>query len=77
MKIDPDHNWLPIRGQCELVSISRASFFRQPVGETPEHLELMCVIDAAFGDTLVCLSRQMVRHLRRRPSASAESGSGG
>jgi hypothetical protein len=34
--IDPDHNRLSIRRQCELVSISRASFYRQPAGETPE-----------------------------------------
>jgi putative transposase len=41
MMIDPDHNRLSIRRQCELVSISRASFYRQPAGETPENLELM------------------------------------
>ena len=45
--IDPDHNRLSIRRQCELVSISRASFYRQPAGETPENLELMRVIDEA------------------------------
>ena len=28
--IDPDHQRLSIRRQCELVSISRASFYRQP-----------------------------------------------
>jgi transposase InsO family protein len=38
--IDPNHNRLSIRRQCELVSISRASFYRQPAGETPENLEL-------------------------------------
>ncbi len=46
--IDPDHNRLSIRRQCELLSISRASFYRQPAGETPENLELMRVIDEAF-----------------------------
>jgi hypothetical protein len=35
MMIDPDHERLSIRRQCELVSISRASFYRQPAGETP------------------------------------------
>ena len=43
--IDPDHNRLSIRRQCELVSISRTSFYRQPIGETPENLELMRIID--------------------------------
>lgn len=46
--IDPDHERLSIRRQCELVSISRASFYRQPTGESPENLELMRVIDEAF-----------------------------
>ena len=31
--IDPDHPRLSIVRQCELVSISRASFYRQPPGE--------------------------------------------
>lgn len=46
--INPDHPRLSIRRQCELVSVSRASFYRQPSGATPETLELMRVIDAAF-----------------------------
>ena len=46
--IDPDHKRLSIRRQCELVSISRASFYRQPAGETLENLELMRIIDEAF-----------------------------
>jgi hypothetical protein len=48
MMIDPDHNRLSIRRQCELVSISRASFYRQPAGECPENLELIRIIDEAF-----------------------------
>ena len=46
--IDPDHPRLSIRRQCELVSISRASFYRQPAGESPENLELMRIIDEVF-----------------------------
>ena len=49
--IDPDYNRLSIRRQCELVSISRASFYRQPAGETTGYLELMRIIDAAFMET--------------------------
>ena len=66
MIIDPDHQRLSIRRQCELVSISRASFYRQPPGETHENLELMRVIDAAFMDTPWYDSRQMAPHLRRQ-----------
>lgn len=64
--IDPDHERLSIRRQCELVSISRASFYRQPAGESPENLELMRVIDGAFMETPWYGSRQMARHLRRQ-----------
>ena len=64
--IDPDHNLLSIRRQCELASISRASFYRQPAGETPENLELMRVIDEAFMEMPWYGSRQMARHLCRQ-----------
>ena len=37
--IDPDHPRLSIVRQCELVSISRASFYRQPAGESEENLD--------------------------------------
>jgi putative transposase len=66
MMIDPDHQRLSIRRQCELVSISRASFYRQPADETPENLELMRIIDEAFMETPWYGSRQMARHLRRQ-----------
>jgi putative transposase len=64
--IDPDHERLSIRRQCQLVSISRASFYRQPAGESPENLELMRVIDEAFMEAPWYGSRQMARHLRRQ-----------
>ena len=64
--INPDHPRLSIRRQCELVSVSRASFYRQPSGATPETLELMRVIDAAFMEMPWYGSRQMARHLRRQ-----------
>ena len=51
--------------QCELVSISRSSFYYQPVDETAENLALMRLIDAQFLETPWYGSRQMARHLRR------------
>jgi putative transposase len=66
MRIDPDHNRLSIRRQCELVSISRASFDRQPAGESPENLERMRVIDKVFLERPWYGSRQMARHLRHQ-----------
>ena len=34
--IDPDHPRLSIVRQCELASVSRASFYREPAGEREE-----------------------------------------
>ena len=63
--IEPDHPDLSVVRQCELVSISRSSFYYQPVGETAENLALMRLIDAQFLETPWYGSRQMARHLRR------------
>ena len=46
--IDPDHPRLSIVRQCELASISRSSFYRQPTAENEETLRLMRLIDEQF-----------------------------
>ncbi len=61
-----DHPRLGIVRQCEMVGISRSSFYYQPKGENDENLELMRVIDEQFLDTPWYGSRQMARHLRRQ-----------
>ncbi len=63
--IEPGHPSLSVVRQCELVSISRSSFYRRPTGETAETLALMRLIDAQFLETPWYGSRQMARHLRR------------
>jgi len=63
--IEPEHPSLSVVRQCELVSISRSSFYYQPMGETAETLALMRLIDAQFLETPWYGSRQMARHLRR------------
>ena len=63
--INPGHKRLSIVRQCELVSISRASFYRRPASESPENLELMRLIDEAFLEMPWYGARQMARHLRR------------
>ena len=63
--IEADHQDLSIARQCELVSISRSSFYYQPTGETVENLALMRLIDAQFLETPWYGSRQMAAHLRR------------
>jgi putative transposase len=63
--IEADHEDLSMVRQCELVSISRSSFYYQPTGETAENLTLMRLIDAQFLETPWYGSRQMAMHLRR------------
>ena len=46
--IDPNHPRLSIARQCELVAISRSSFYYKGKGETVLNLELMRLIDEQF-----------------------------
>ena len=64
--IDSGHPRLSIVRQCELVSISRASFYREPSPESAENLVLMHLIDEAFLECPFYGARQMARHLRRQ-----------
>jgi putative transposase len=66
MMIDPNHPRLSIVRQCELVAISRSSFYYEGKGETPLNLKLMRLIDEQFMDTPCYGSRLMTRHLRRQ-----------
>jgi hypothetical protein len=66
--IDPGHSWLSIVRQCELVSISRSSFYREPTVESEETLRLMRLIDEQFqfeefGEQQSCRLRLHFRHL--------------
>ena len=62
--IDPGHPRLSIVRQCELASISRSSFYREPA-ESEETLRLMRLLDEQFLETPWYGSRQMAWHLRR------------
>ena len=64
--IEPDHPRLSIGRQCELASISRSSFYREPTVESAATLRLMRLIDEQFLETPWYGSRQMARHLRRQ-----------
>ena len=49
--IDPGHPRLSIVRQCELASISRSSFYREPTAENEATLRLMRLIDEQFLET--------------------------
>ena len=60
------HLGLSIVRQCELVSVSRSTFYREPVPETALNLTLMRLVDEQFLETPWYGSRQMMRYLRRQ-----------
>ncbi len=57
---------MSIARQCELLSISRSSYYYEATGENPLNLELMRLIDEQFLETPYYGGRQMARHLRRQ-----------
>ena len=63
--ITRDRPDLSLSRQCEVLSISRSSFYYELKGESPENLSLMRRIDELFLKCPFYGSRQMVRQLRR------------
>jgi len=62
--IEMQHPELSIRRQCELVGLSRATFYREPTGESVQNLELMRLIDRQFTSTPFYGYRRMTVHLQ-------------
>ena len=63
--VEPSHAKLSIVRQCRLLSISRSTWYYEPVPESEATLALMQMIDTVFLDCPWYGSRQMVRHLGR------------
>lgn len=64
--VKTDHQKLSITRQCELVDISRSSWYYEAFGETELNLKLMRLIDEQFMEEPSYGARQMARHLRRQ-----------
>ena len=65
MMITRDHPDLSLSRQCQVLAISRSSFYYTAKGESAENLALMRRIDELFLKYPFYGSRQMARHLRR------------
>ena len=65
--IEPSHSQLSIVRQCELLALSRATYYRNTdwAGESEDNLELMTVIDAEYTRHPFYGSRKMRDYLRR------------
>ncbi|WP_394369977.1 IS3 family transposase [Spirosoma endbachense] len=61
--IEPAHNQLSINQQCELLGITRASYYYQPVGESAANLALMAQIDKLFTERPELGVRRMQQEL--------------
>lgn len=66
--IEPSHSSLSIVRQCELLSLSRASYYRNTnwAGESEENLNLMQLIDEEYTRHPFYGSRKMRDYLRRQ-----------
>lgn len=62
------NNKLPIYRQCELLHISRSSYYYKPSSESSDNLQLMRMIDEEYLKYPFFGSRQMKRHLERLTS---------
>jgi hypothetical protein len=64
--IEPELREPSISRQCQLLSLSRSSFYYAPVPVSAEDLELMRLIDEQYLETPTFGSRSMVRHFWRQ-----------
>jgi putative transposase len=64
--IEPTHPTLSIRRQCQLLGLSRASFYRQPARESPLNLQLMRLIDEQYTKTPFYGYPKMTIYLREQ-----------
>ena len=64
--VDREDAEFSIRRQCELLGVSRASLYYQPVGESEENLRLMRRIDEQYTRTPFYGARRMRMWLRQQ-----------
>ena len=70
--IERNHPNLSVGTQCQLLSISRSSFYYAPQGETAMNLDLLLLIDKQFLDTPFYGVLQMTWHLQNEGHAVNE-----
>lgn len=64
--VEPENPGLSITKQCELLQLSRSSWYYEALGESELNLTLMRLIDEQFLETPYYGARQMARYLRRQ-----------
>jgi putative transposase len=64
--VEVNHPELSVRRQCELLGLSRSTFYYEPAGATPEDLRLMRLIDELYTACPFYGSRKITEALTRR-----------
>ena len=64
--IEPEHQHLSIRQQCDLLGLNRASYYYQAASESPLNLKLMRLMDEQYMKTPFYGWPRMTAHLRRQ-----------
>jgi putative transposase len=62
--VEPVHQAISVRRQCELLGVNRASLYYEPVGESDENLQLMRWLDEQYTRTPFYGSRRMTVSLQ-------------
>jgi putative transposase len=62
--LEPNHQCLSIRRQCELLKLHRSGLYYVPVSETSENLEIMRILDAQYFLTPFYGERRLMALLR-------------
>ena len=70
--IEPEHGQISIVRQCELLELSRSSYYYEPCAESAENLALMRLIDEQYLRTPFYGYRRMAAHLRLEGHAVGE-----
>jgi putative transposase len=63
--VEPSHEELSVRRQCELLGLNRSSYYHEPAGESAENLRLMGLIDRVYTDAPFYGSRKMAVEVGR------------
>lgn len=63
--VEPQHQALSVRRQCQLLSLSRSTLYYRPVPEDPQTLEIMAHLDRHYLEDPTAGSRRMQQYLRR------------
>ena len=65
LMLEPNHETLSIRRQCQLLELNRSSAYYEPATESPLNLELMELMDKKYTARPFYGSRRMLQYLRQ------------